>query len=158
MIQIPLTRGAVALIDDADYAVVSQFRWSVLTHRHTGTVYAKATVRKGGTRTTLLMHRLVLGLTDSAVFVDHANRDGLDNRRANLRIATRAQNGANRLIRTANKTGFRGVVYLDRYKVFRAQISVSGVPSYIGSFKTAEEAHAAYLARDRELFGEFFAE
>lgn len=158
MIQIPLTRGAVALIDDADYTTVSQFKWSALTHGHTGTVYAKTAVRSGAARTTLLMHRLILGVTERSVFVDHANRDGLDNRRANLRIATRAQNGANRLIRSANKTGLRGVVYLIRRNVFRAQISVNGVPTCIGSYKTAEEAHAAYLTRGRELFGEFFAE
>jgi HNH endonuclease len=157
VIEIPLTQGRVALIDDADFALVSGIKWSLLNHSHSATCYAKSTTTSDdGRRSTLLMHRIILGVTDRNTFVDHANRNGLDNRRTNLRIATRSQNGANRVINLPNKNGLRGVVFLPRSNIFRAQISQGGVPTYLGSFKTAAEAHAAYVTKGRELFGEFF--
>ena len=157
MIEIPLTQGRCAVIDDADIGLVSNIKWSLLNHSHTGTCYAKASTTRDGKRSTLLMHRVILGVLDRNIFVDHVNRDGLDNRRCNLRLATRSQNGANRLINLPNKHGLRGVVFIPRNNVYRAQISQGGVPTYLGSFRTAEEAHAAYVAKGRELFGPFFS-
>ena len=153
MIQMPLTCGRFALIDDCDFDVICAYTWRSRHQKHTKSAYAVRTTHDGSSQ---LMHRVILGLTDKNVFVDHINRDGLDNRRANLRIATRSQNGANRTINATNKTGFRGVTWLAKSKRFTAQISQAGMPTYLGSFITAEEAHAAYVAKGRELFGDFF--
>lgn len=159
MTEIALTRGLVALVDDADAQLVSAHKWSVLPHKHNEVIYAKTTIRKdsGGARSTLLMHRLILGITNPSLFVDHINYNGLDNRRANLRVATRAENSVHRRSQSRNnKHGLVGVVYIPKIRRYRAQISIGGVPSYLGSFFTAEEAHARYVDEGRRLFGEFF--
>lgn len=84
--------------------------------------------------------------------VDHINRVRADNRIANLRLATRSENGVNRVyIRTLP----RGVVFHKRNKRFQAQIHACGKGHYLGSFETAEEAHAAYNHAAAQLHGEF---
>lgn len=85
--------------------------------------------------------------------VDHANRIRSDNRIANLREATRTQNRANTTIRRNNTSGFKGVTLLK--KPWRARIKVNGKIIELGKFKTAEEAHAAYVAAAEKYHGEY---
>lgn len=85
-----------------------------------------------------------------ALGLDHINGNRADNRIENLRLATPAQNNANmrgrgRHLKGVTKNGNR----------FQAQIKCAGVNHYIGLFMTEEEAHAAYLAKAIEFFGEF---
>lgn len=82
--------------------------------------------------------------------VDHINRNTKDNRYENLRDATRAQNQQNRTVREDSTTGFKGVRFQrsahgNRCGYYVAQIGVGGKRIYLGSFKTAEEAHKAYM-------------
>lgn len=85
--------------------------------------------------------------------IDHEDRDKKNNRWGNLREATRSQNGANATVRSDNKSGFKGV---SRHRSgFQAHIRVRGNGIYLGVFKTAEAAHAAYAAKAKEVFGEF---
>lgn len=82
--------------------------------------------------------------------VDHLNGDKSDNRIANLRIATRAQNAQNnRRARSNNKTGLLRVTY--RKGKFESHITVAGKQQCLGRFATADEAHAAYLDAKRRL-------
>ena len=83
--------------------------------------------------------------------IDHVNRNRKDNRIANLRLATRKQNNANRP--GVAKSGFKGVVQT-KYG-FRAAISIDNSFKSLGTHKTAEEAHAAYCRAAQELFGEY---
>lgn len=83
-------------------------------------------------------------------FVDHRNGDGLDNRRANLRPATAAQNAANQQLSIANTTGYKGVS-LYRNGRFRASIQ----RRHLGYFDTAADAARAYDAAALDLFGDF---
>jgi HNH endonuclease/AP2 domain len=84
--------------------------------------------------------------------VDHINRDGLDNSIANLREASEVQNKFNSVY-PKGETGYRGVsFYKNRYM---AQISHNGKSFYIGRYKTAEEAYAAWCRKAEELRGEF---
>ena len=86
--------------------------------------------------------------------LDHINRDSTDNRIENLRIATHTQNVANRTWNRKSKTtGFRGVS--KRKNRFNARISIGGQYKHIGSFKTLEEARAAWCAEASRLRGEF---
>ncbi len=85
--------------------------------------------------------------------IDHINRIKDDNRIANLREATRAQNRANCGATKNNTAGVRGV-FKRRFK-FRAQIACAGRSYYLGDFSTVEEAWAAYLGASTILFGEF---
>jgi len=76
-------------------------------------------------------------------FIDHRNGSRNDNRWANLRAATKAENGQN-YVRSAGKSGLVGATRRDGGWV--SQIRVSGRPLYLGYFKTPEEASAAYVA------------
>jgi hypothetical protein len=72
----------------------------------------------------------------------------------NLRLATPAQNSANRGLRRDNTSGFKGV--RSHYGKWRAEIMVNGKRKYLGSFTDPADAHAAYLAAAREAFGQCF--
>ncbi|WP_419247976.1 HNH endonuclease [Rhodococcus erythropolis] len=118
--------------------------------------YAKS-VRKGGS---ILAHRHVvermLGkkLTSSE-FVDHRNRDPLDNRRINLRVCTLSQNGANKTISSRNTSGFKGVSYCSQTKQWRATITLEGNVIRIGRFQRPEVAGWYYDQYAVQLFGDF---
>src|SRR5688572_22927599 len=88
MIEIPLFKSGVALIDDEDYELVSKHKW-YLTKRY-GKYYA---MKQDGM---VKMHRLILGVSDPKIWVDHADGNGLNNQRSNIRVATASQNNANR--------------------------------------------------------------
>jgi len=92
--------------------------------------------------------------------VDHKNANTKDDSWSNLRDATRPQNQHNRGVRKDSSTGFKGVRFQrsahgNRCGYYVAQIRVNGKRVYIGSFKTAEEAAAAYATAAIEHHGAF---
>lgn len=136
---ITLTKGKSTIVDEADYSRVAGVNWQA--HDDDGRWYAVS-------RGTLRMHRVILGAPDG-VQVDHINGDGLDNRRANLRLATHRQNTLNRARRG---DGFKGVSR--RQGRWLARAGRNG-QFYLGHFGTPEEAARAYDAKARELYGAF---
>lgn len=100
-----------------------------------------------------LLHRVIFGASPG-VQVDHINRDVLDNRRANLRLATRSQNGANRGLAANNRSGLKGV-HLKGGRSWIAQIKVDGAKLHLGCFSTAQEAARAYDDAALTHFGAF---
>lgn len=154
MREIQLTRGQVAIVDDQDFELISAFKWSAAWNPHTRTFYAQAhTPYVDGKRSTVRMHRLILGLVDGQLG-DHINGDTLDNRRSNLRPATASQNSMNRRRRKDNTSGMRGVRQYHSGK-WVARIGIGGKLKHLGYFTTAEEAYAAYGKAAIELHGEF---
>jgi hypothetical protein len=98
------------------------------------------------------MHRQILGLVPGdGKFGDHANRDTLDNRDSNLRVATRSENNRNSIRRAG--PGLKGAIRNGPY--FKGAIWIEGKQIYLGSFRTAEAAHAAYCFAARRFHGEF---
>ncbi len=88
--------------------------------------------------------------------VDHIDSDGLNNRIANLRLATRSENCRNSRTPRTNTSGLKGVSASGCANGrWRARIKISGREHHLGTFDTPEEAHAAYAAAAREHFGEF---
>jgi hypothetical protein len=87
--------------------------------------------------------------------IDHINRIKTDNRLENLRPATPLQQNANKPMDPRNTVGFKGVQYEKERGTYRARITYKGKRRQIGRFKTAEEAHAAYCAAAKELFGDY---
>lgn len=84
--------------------------------------------------------------------LDHINEDKTDNRLANLREATNAQNTQNvTALRSTNTSGYLGVSWECRKRRWQAGIKVDGKRRWLGYFDTPEEAHAAYLVAKREL-------
>lgn len=139
MREIPLTQGKIAVVDNADYARVAAFKW----HFNTGRA-----VRRDGDGS-ILMHRFILN-PPSWMCVDHINNDKLDNRRANLRLASHSQNSMNAASRRRT-AGFKGT---NAESPCSWSVRIRG--KYVrGRFHTAEEAAIAYDAAALRLFGDF---
>ena len=146
---IPLTQGKVAFVDDADYPMVSKYRWHV--NRVGNRWYAMRNVYDNGSRTKLRMHNVILQVS-ARKEVDHKNHDGLDNRRVNLRAASRSDNNANGR-QKIGRSGYRGVWPSGRR--WAAHIQRDGKRHYLGMFKTAEEAALTWNEAARWIHGEF---
>ena len=87
--------------------------------------------------------------------LDHINMVRSDNRFVNLREVTRQQNNRNVGLKSHNKTGFKGVCRSPSGRNFRAYITVDYKTHYLGSFKTAHEAQAAYAAASLQHHKDF---
>jgi hypothetical protein len=134
--EIALSGGGVALVDNADHAYLTQFRW-----RRDNEGYAVRTAYHQGVRYTVRMHRVVVQAPATKV-VDHVNGHRLDNRRGNLRLVTPAQNVQNlRGARMDSSTGVRGVERRPSGR-YRARVMVDGKYVELGTFDTIEEADA----------------
>ena len=150
---IPLTRGYEAIIDADDVPLVSAFNWTADVNQWT--VYATRWDRLAdGKQRATKLHRFILTAPDGMV-VDHINGDGLDNRRANLRLATSAGNAHNRRINKNNLSGFKGVRWNKAAQKWQAQIALGGKDHYLGLFDAPEAAHAAYVEAATRLHGDF---
>ena len=140
----------VAIVDDADADALLKWKWCV--QRAADRFYAS---RREGQKI-LLMHREILGLSGCRFpLVDHRDGNSLDNRRANLRVATQSQNLANRGAQKNNTSGFKGVSYSQSRDKWEAKIKLMGKTIHLGRFISAELASRAYEAAATKLFGEF---
>jgi len=151
-----LNHGKFALIDAEDLPRVAPYRWHATHDADTGRWYAERGERlgkgKGARVRTVRMHRAILD-APPGMEVRHRNGDGLDNRKANLVLCTRAQrNTTNRLFRS-NTSGYRGVSWFAPAGRWRAKLRHGGTQLHLGYYATAEEGARAYDAKAAELFG-----
>lgn len=153
--QIPLTQGQVAVVDleDADLA---HFKWFANMGREGSSHYAMRREHEKAVH----MHRVILErklgrMLEDCEFVDHIDLDTLNNHRANLRLATAAENGRNRGKNKNNTSGFKGVTLHRPSQKWIAHIRVQRKQAFLGYFDTPEAAHAAYCKAAEELHGEF---
>lgn len=153
-VEIPLTKGEMAIVDAADYESVRQWSWYFRPDGDGG--YAARGIRIGGRCKTILLHREILGALPGEK-VDHVDGDGLNCRRSNLRIATTAQNAINRGPTRKSETRLKGVCRRKdcTFRPYMAQIQVNRKTIYLGCFATAEDAARARDAAAIEHFGEF---
>lgn len=122
-------------VDHDDINKIKDIRWGI----------SQGYARSG--KPPVLMHNLILGV----VGIDHINRDRLDNRKSNLRPASKSENGMNKV--GWSKTGFKGVV-MDKGR-FAARILVNGKMMYLGSSRNLKEAATYYNNAAKKFFGEF---
>lgn len=148
---IVLTKGRFAEVDEIDFEWAMQWKWCMSPS------YA---VRKGpkigGKQSTIYMH-VEIGRRGGLLgpLIDHIDGDGIDNRRSNLRSATKAQNCQNSRRSERSTTGFKGVHYLKDSGVWIAHIKKNRKQRRMGPFSSPENAHEAYKKAAVELFGEF---
>lgn len=156
MIEIPLSKHGkhkgkyVAIVSDEDKDL-AELNWAFICG------YAG---RGQNGKSRMMLHRVIIErLNPDGIFenqqVDHINRNKLDNRRENLRIATHSQNHANTGIRKDNSSGYKGVHWNKQSQKWVAQIKINKKTKRIGAYDTPEEAYKAYCAKAKELFGEF---
>lgn len=151
MKEIQLTKGQIALVDDEDFEWLNQRKWWAKRHRNT--FYAHCRMIETGK--IVLMHRLILDLTDPKIQTDHKDRNGLNNQKYNLRVATNSQNTANRKSFKNSTSKYLGVRLHKRDNIWEANIQKDGKLMYIGRFKTEEDAALAYNKVAQKLHGEF---
>lgn len=129
----------------------SGFTSAAKVHNGCGNFYIILTGKRGSRE---YLHRHVMSAGEGQ-FVDHANRDGLDNRRCNLRFCTKRQNNWNRSIQTNNKSGYKGVIWNKQCQKWQARIVLFGKQKHLGLFINPIDAASAYKAAARKHFKEF---
>ena len=140
MKQIPLTQGQYTIVDDDIYEYLNQFKWYALWNSHTKSFYAVRKEKwKNGKWHIIPMAREILGLKygDNRQ-ADHIDHNTLDNRILNLRVVTCQQN-------QFNQKNPKGYSWCKSRQKYQAQIRINGKNTSLGRFKTAAEAHIAYL-------------
>lgn len=151
--EIRLSGGEIARIDEADEYLVSGFRWRVC-YRVAGNERFVASVTAKRFSETVLMHRLLMQAC-AGVEVDHIDGNPLNNSRSNLRLCTHAENMRNRRMHRNNRTGLKGVYPAEGR--WRAQIRVDGRKVNLGYFDSPINAHLAYAAASEKYHGKFGA-
>lgn len=154
MKQISLTQGQVTIVDDEDFEFLSQFKWCSFQHRKTFYAVRNSSVDSAGKSRIILMHREILKAPDG-VWVDHIDRNGLNNQRVNIRLANRFQNQRNRGPNNNNKSGYKGVSFSKQNKGWVAHIHYGGRVHHLGTFQNREMAARIYGEVAKEHYGDF---
>lgn len=164
--RIPLTQGKFAIIDPDDYPRLAKYKWRLCKTKGKSTPYAERSIRlPSGRYSRILMHRQILNLGQKPnpprtppanLVIDHKNRNGLDNRKANLRRATVAQNAWNSRKRNS-RSPFKGVCFIKQKRKYRASIWANGKRVHLGYFQNETDAAKAYDHAAKKLHGDFAA-
>jgi len=132
-----------------DFELVSKYKWWV-TKTNSNNYYAITIIDKKYH----YMHRLIMG--EGPYLCDHKNKNGLDNRRCNLRKSTKSQNTQNsRKYKRPTSSKYRGVYFYKAYGKWSSSIRVNTKRVFIGYFKDEEEAARQYDKNAIKYFGEF---
>jgi len=136
--------------DDEDEEIVKAHHWTLSRFRN-GKLRAEFKDKNKSIR----LHRLIMGVTDPNVKVDHIDGDTQNNRRSNLRLASNAENLRNRGKTSGNTSGYKGVTWNKRSQKWIAQIKIDYKSIVIGRFDDKEKAAEAYIEAAKIYHKEF---
>lgn len=161
-VTVPLTKGHSTTLDRADFVALFRpddagaptIRWYAL-EEPSGPIYAVRTVRAQQSRSNRMqwLHREICQ-PPTGMDVDHIDNNGLNNRRSNLRHATRSQNLANRP-KSRGRCRFKGVYWDANRRLWQAMLRVNGKNRHLGRFADEVEAAKAYNIAALAAWGEF---
>lgn len=140
---INLTSNKTAIIDDSDYAEISSMKWSFDGR------YAQHVKN----RKKIYLHRLIMGAKRFQI-IDHKNGNKLDNRKCNLRFATKSQNCMNSIKKNKLKK-YKGVWWDKSRSKWCAEIMMNYKKIYIGRFDSEDDAARQYDEKAKDVFGEY---
>jgi hypothetical protein len=143
---IQLTQNKYAIVEDEDYEYLNQWKWYYHNGYAIRNVYRNRKLIK-----CIRMHRLIMNTPDD-MEVDHINGNRSDNRKANLRNCTHAQNTRNAKPQARSKSGFKGVSWNKKNKKW---IVVARRNVYLGSFRDSRDAALVYDAWARKHYDEY---
>lgn len=143
--------GTIFLFDKEDYEKISQYMWTNTAGGYIIAYYNDA----DGNKKHIMLHRLVMGVTDSDVYVDHIHHNLADNRKSELRVVSRGENNCNKQLSKANTSGNTGVTFDKRSQKWRAYIAINHERMWLGYFSTKEEAIKAREEAEKRYFGEY---
>jgi len=147
--------GEKVFVDDGDYDKLKHFKWYLATTKRRDQSYAVRYSHRINKRTFLiLMHREIMR-APRGIDVDHRSRNGLDNRRSNLRLCSRTQNQHNQKLRSTSTSGYKGVSWHRLSRKWEGYITIAGKFIYLGLFVNVRDAAEAYNNAARKYFGKF---
>lgn len=153
------------LFDTEDYDLIKQYTWMVNSNNNDYQWVASHNIPKDNnmrnfTSKRLVMSRLIMlngrdDCNDLSIHIDHINNNPCDNRKCNLRFATRSTNEMNKKLRSNNKSGFTGVTWKENIHKWTAQITINGSHIHLGLFTSKEDAIKARIEAEQKYFGEY---
>ena len=150
---IALSQGKFAQVDDEDYDYLMQWKW--WAGKSTNVFYAGRNVRNDRLRTTIKMHRIIMGYNSHKLCIDHIDGDGLNNQRCNLRFATKPENNMNKKSSIGSSSVYKGVCWDKNSNKWISQIRRDGRKVYFKRFINEIDAAKQYDIWAKELFKDF---
>jgi hypothetical protein len=137
---------AETIIDSEDYNKVKDYKWHV----------SAGAIKTDIDRKKLNLSNLILGIINSRqIVIDHIDRNKLNNRKSNLRLATHRQNDCNKIVRKDSVSGYKGVQLHKQTGKWRARIKVDYKNIHLGLFEDILDAAKAYNEAALRYYGEF---
>lgn len=150
-ISTPKYPDTYTIIDADMYKELSKYHWYVNNKGYVMcSLYKSYKKRKG-----VSLHRFIMNPKKDEQ-IDHIDRNRLNNTRKNLRVVTNQQNRFNSKIPDTNKSGYKGVHWIESIKKWRARIHLNGKSFSLGCYSSPKLASDVYNTVAKEIHGNFF--
>ncbi len=144
-----------ALVDSEDYEHLIKYKWHIVKPKTREVCYAATRTLVNGKVRILLMHRLIMQQNDPKILIDHKDKNGINNQKSNLRIATFSENAANRISCKNSTSKYLGVMWDKSRGKWRAEIRKNGKYLNVGRFVNEKDAAIAYNQKAIQMHGRF---